>query len=128
MATKNINARIQHKIDTYSHWNLASNFRPLYGELIIFIPDDENDTRPIQMKIGNKKEDLLADLPFITNIIDDMIIEGSSNPVSGGAIYDVLYSEYSDLNAQTVDGLHLKVSSTVPLEGEEDENTIIFVI
>ena len=128
MATKNINARIQHKIDTYSHWNLASNFRPLYGELIIFIPDDETDTRPIQMKIGNKKEDLLADLPFITNIVEDMIIEGSNNPISSGAIYDVLYSEYSDLNAQTVDGLHLKVSSTVPIEGEEDENTIIFVI
>ena len=128
MATKNINARIQHKIDTYYHWSLATNFRPLYGELIIFIPDDENDTRPIQMKIGNKKEDLLADLPFVTNIVDDMIIEGSNNPVSSGAIYDVLYSEYRDLNAQTVDGLHLKVSSTIPIEGEEDENTIIFVV
>ena len=128
MATKNINARIQHKIDTYKNWNLAKNFRPLNGELIIFIPDDENDTRPIQMKIGNKKEDLLADLPFITNKVDDMIIEGSSNPISSGAIYDVLYSEYSNLNAQTVDGLHLKVSSEIPLEGQEDENTIIFVI
>ena len=128
MSTKNIKARIQHKIDTYSHWNLATNFRPLNGELIIFIPDDKNDSRPIQMKIGNKEEDLLADLPFISNTVDEIITEGSSNPISSGAIYDVLYSEYSDLNAQTVDGLHLKVSSTVPLEGEEDENTIIFVI
>ena len=128
MSTKNLKTRIQHKIDTYKNWNLATNFRPLYGELIIFTPDDNTDTRPIQMKIGNKERDLLTDLPFITNKVEDMVIEGSNNPISSGAIYDILYSEYSDLNAQTVDGLHLKVSSEIPLEGQEDENTIIFVI
>lgn len=127
MSTKHLKTRIQHKIDTYNNWNLADNFIPLKGEIIIYTPDPKDDARPIQLKIGDGSS-YVKDLPFITGKTEDMIIEGSDNPISSGAIYDVLYSEYSDLNAQTVDGLHLKVSSEIPLEGTEDENTIIFVI
>lgn len=124
---KQFNTRIQHKIDTYSHWDLAVNFIPLKGEIIVYIPDSENQNQLPQLKVGDGVS-FVKDLPFITVKVEDSILEGSNNPVSGGAVYDVLYSEYSDLNAQTVDGLHLKVSSTIPLEGEEDENTIVFVV
>ena len=123
MATKNINARIQHKIDTYYHWSLASNFRPLNGELIIFIPDDENDTRPIQMKVGNKNEDLLTDLDFITPEPINDIIEGSNDIVSGGAVYTAL----QNVNAISVNNLQFKVSDAAP-EEETDDNVITFVV
>ena len=123
MATKNLKTRIQHKIDTYSHWNLASNFRPLYGELIIFIPDDENDTRPIQMKVGNKNEDLLTDLDFITPEPINNIIEDSNDIVSSGAVYDAL----QNVNAAEVNNLKFQVLNEIP-EEETDDNMITFVV
>lgn len=123
MNTKNIKARIQHKIDTYSHWSLASNFRPLYGELIIFIPDDENDTRPIQMKVGNKNEDLLTDLDFITPEPTNDIVENSSDIVSSGAVYNAL----QNVNAAEVNNLKFQVLNEIP-EDDTDDNMITFVV
>lgn len=66
MSTKQFNTRIQHKIDTYDHWELAVNFRPLDGEIIIFTPDPKNpeDTRPVRLKIGSGNK-LLSELDFV---------------------------------------------------------------
>lgn len=74
--SKQFNARIQHKIDTYEHWDLAKNFRPLDGEIIIFTPDpkDPEDTRPVRLKIGSENK-LLSELNFVAG---DISTEGSS--------------------------------------------------
>ena len=63
MATKQFNTRVQHKIDTYEHWELAENFIPLKGELIIYTTD-ENGNANIQFKIGDG-ESYVKDLKFV---------------------------------------------------------------
>lgn len=118
MSTKQFNARIQHKIDTYDNWEKAVNFRPLDGEIIIFTPDPENpeDTRPVRLKIGSENK-LLSELNFVaggmsaedssqsdwnqTDIyspdyiknkpeITSEISQDSNSLVTSGAIYDAM--------------------------------------
>lgn len=60
---KKLKTRIQHKIDTYAHWELAKNFIPLEGELIIYTTD-ENDDDKIGLKIGNGVKNVV-DLDFL---------------------------------------------------------------
>ena len=62
MATKQFNARIQHKIDTWENWSKAENFKPLLGEIIIYTTD-ENGNENVKIKIGDG-ETLISDLPF----------------------------------------------------------------
>lgn len=58
---KNANARILHKIDTEEHWNLAQNFIPLKGEMIIYGTDE---THPyLRTKIGDGATNVSL-LPF----------------------------------------------------------------
>ena len=63
MANNTVKARIQLKNDTEAHWNLAENFIPLKGEIIIYSADD---THPFsRMKIGNGITNVI-NLPFIS--------------------------------------------------------------
>lgn len=62
MANNTVKARIQLKNDTEAHWNLAENFIPRQGEVIIYSADD---THPFsRLKIGDG-ETLVASLPFV---------------------------------------------------------------
>lgn len=69
---KNIKSRVILKHDTEANWRLATNFRPLNGEIIIYDPDE---THPlVRYKRGridpnNPRQTLLVnDLDFETNI------------------------------------------------------------
>lgn len=55
MSNKILNARFQHKIDTYENWSKATNFIPLKGELIIYTTD-ENGNEKIGFKVGTGEE------------------------------------------------------------------------
>ena len=59
---KNLNTRIQLKNDTEAHWNLATNFIPLMGEVIIYTADD---THPFsRLKVGDGNTNVI-NLPFL---------------------------------------------------------------
>lgn len=80
MATeKQMNTRIQHKVDIEHNWNLAVNFIPKLGEIIIYQAEQDGDTLPKnsdgslirdyyitypRFKIGNGNDHLDA-LPFV---------------------------------------------------------------
>lgn len=60
--TRTIKTRIQLKNDTEAHWNLATNFVPLMGEVIIYSADD---THPFsRLKVGDGVT-TVENLPFI---------------------------------------------------------------
>ena len=62
MAANTIKTRIQLKNDTEAHWDLATNFVPKQGEVIIYSADD---THPFsRLKIGDG-ETTVVNLPFI---------------------------------------------------------------
>lgn len=70
---KTIHTRIQLKNDIEEHWELATNFIPLDGEVIIY-DIDANHTSP-RLKIGDGTTKV-ADLPFVKNeyIVEDNIL------------------------------------------------------
>lgn len=71
-----VKTRIQLKNDTEAHWNLAANFVPLKGELIIYSADE---THPFcRFKVGDG----------VTNIINLPFSPGNSG--GGGGSIDVL--------------------------------------
>ena len=62
MADNTIKTRIQLKNDTEAHWNLATNFKPKEGEVIVYSADD---THPFsRLKVGNGST-VVSSLPFI---------------------------------------------------------------
>lgn len=74
MANNTVKTRIQLKNDTEAHWNLAKNFCPLKGELIIYSVDE---THPFsRLKVGDG----------VTNVIDLPFIE--STAISGYSFYE----------------------------------------
>lgn len=72
-----INARLQHKIGFESEWKLATNFKPLKGEFIIYAPD--NNYSYSRLKIGTG-DDYVNDLPFLTYSAYD--IAKANDPVN----------------------------------------------
>ena len=62
-SNKEFKTRVQHKIDTPENWELAKNFKPLKGELIIYA--DENTK---ELRIGDG-ETLVNDLPLINTMV-----------------------------------------------------------
>lgn len=65
MSEKNIKARVIHKHDTEANWNLATNFTPKQGEIIVY---DVNDTHAYErFKIGDGVTNVTS-LPFVTSI------------------------------------------------------------
>ena len=65
MAEKNINARIIHKHDTEANWNLATNFTPKQGEIVVYDVDDTYTYE--RFKIGDGVINVTS-LPFVTSI------------------------------------------------------------
>ena len=74
---KMLNTRIQHKIDTAAHWELATNFSPLEGEIIVY--SDLN-----KIKIGDGKTNV-NDLEFIQAETTSGSGQGSTTIGSGTA-------------------------------------------
>lgn len=70
MAQKTFNTRIQHKHDVEANWNLATNFIPLAGELIVYDVDATYDYARFKVGDGSTK---LSDLPFVGTSWDDII-------------------------------------------------------
>lgn len=63
MATKTFKGRIQNKHDTEANWSVATNFKPLAGELIIY--DEDNAHSTPRFKVGDGST-LVSDLPFVS--------------------------------------------------------------
>lgn len=51
MSNKQINTRMQQKIDTYENWSKATNFIPLKGEVIVYTTDEDGNEK-INFKVG----------------------------------------------------------------------------
>ena len=62
MATNTIKTRIQLKNDTEAHWDLATNFVPKHGEVIIYSADDTHPFSRLKVGDGNTT---VVNLPFI---------------------------------------------------------------
>ena len=60
---KTMKARVQHKHDIEANWLKATNFTPLIGEIIVYVPDENYDYPRI--KIGDGKTNINS-LPFVT--------------------------------------------------------------
>lgn len=56
--------RIQLKRDTNENWQSASNFVPLAGEVIVYMPDDNGNPPYPRIKIGDG-ETAVGALPFM---------------------------------------------------------------
>lgn len=115
MSEKKINARITLKHDTEKHWNKATNFRPMAGELIIY-DVDENNPAP-RLKVGDGYT-LLADLPFVSG---ELIIN-YNNQISVGLNGDSCTAGYLNTNGvllttittyRTTDLIFVKKGSTI---------------
>ena len=65
MSEKNIKARIIHKHDTEANWNLATNFTPKQGEIIVYDVDATHAYE--RFKIGDGVTNVTS-LPFVTSI------------------------------------------------------------
>ncbi len=62
MNENRVRARIQVKNDIEAHWNLARNFVPKSGEIIVYAVDD-NHAAP-RIKVGDGTT-IVVDLPFV---------------------------------------------------------------
>ena len=72
MAEKTLNTRIVHKHDTEANWNLATNFIPLQGELIVY--DIDNTHSYERLKIGDGATNVNT-LPFVVTPITNAEID-----------------------------------------------------
>ena len=96
MEKRKFNARVQHKIDTYENWGLATNFPPLKGEIVIYTPDpkDPDDTRPVKIKVGDGTT-LVGDLDFIET--------ASAGGAGGGTATPQIQSDWLQENSSKKD-------------------------
>ena len=70
MSEKKFKGRIVNKHDIESNWQLATNFTPLEGEIIIYDPDSNNENS--RVKIGDGVRNV-NELPFITEELESQI-------------------------------------------------------
>ena len=107
---KQLKTRIQHKIDTYAHWELAKNFIPLEGELIIYTTDENGDDK-IGLKIGNGV-DFVGDLSFVET--------AAAGGAGGGAATPQIQSDWLQENSSKKDYIKNKPFYTLPAEHNFD--------
>ena len=100
---KQINARIQHKIDTYENWNKAENFIPLEGELIIYTTN-ESGIAETKIKIGDGKT-LVKDLDF-----------AAGDSASGEAGTNVIQSDWAQADNTQLDYIKNKPGDEIKEE------------
>ena len=103
MATKQFNARVQHKIDTWENWGKAENFIPLKGELIIYTTD-ENGNAKTQFKIGDG-ESYVKDLKF-----------AAAGSTSGGTSTSAIQSDWAQTDTSALDYIKNKPEIGVDIE------------
>ena len=78
---KVFNGRIVMKHDTEGNWDLATNFRPLPGELIIYEPDETHPYPRIRVGVAEDLNanpvvgKLLSELPFADEHMEAISIE-----------------------------------------------------
>ena len=84
----NFQTRIKNKHDTEAHWNSATNFTPLDGEIIVY-DVDSNHPYP-RYKVGDGNTVVTA-LPFSTDILDDYLkqVEYNKYQVLRNVAYNV---------------------------------------
>lgn len=70
MAT--LNTRIKHKHDNAENWAKATNFKPLFGEIIIYDADTSNPFPRIKIGDGDT---FINDLPFVYEAVTEADIE-----------------------------------------------------
>ena len=93
---KQIKARFQQKHDIEANWNLATNFVPKQGELIVYDKDDENAVE--RLKIGDGTS-TVSNLPFVVpeyEVITPEMISEMIDLSTGSYITDVINKSNSD--------------------------------
>ena len=93
---KQIKARLQQKHDIEANWNLATNFVPKQGELIVYDKDDENAVE--RLKIGDGVS-AVSNLPFAVpeyEVITPEMISEMIDLSTGSYITDVINKSNSD--------------------------------
>lgn len=109
MKEQTLKTRIKHKTGKYADWEKAANsFKPLLGEIIVYIPDDANDTRPTRLKVGDG-EKFINELNFITNP------EGGGNAPGGNAAPQV-QTDYSQNDPAATDYIKNRPFYALPAE------------
>lgn len=112
MSNKQLNARMQQKIDTYENWSKATNFIPLKGELIIYTTD-ENGNEKIGFKVGTGEEGKnVHQLDFI------------SFPEEGVVRYDLKQEKITE-EQKSQARQNIGASSIQFIAWEEEDNGII---
>ena len=99
---KQINARLIQKNGLESEWNLATNFIPMKGEIIVYNPDDNYNYA--RFKIGDGIT-LVNDLPFL---IPETTSETSGLPevsaADNGSFLRVVNGEWKIVKYNVYDG------------------------
>ena len=95
MATKTFKGRIQNKHDTEANWSVATNFKPLAGELIIYDVDDTHSTP--RLKVGDGST-LVNNLPFEG---DDKASLNADNTFTGSNVFE------KDITRKTMSDVYL---------------------
>lgn len=75
MSEKNLKLRVKHKHDTEANWKLATNFKPLGGEMIIY--DADSSHKAARVKFGDGTT-AVNSLPFSVLPPADLIEIGTS--------------------------------------------------
>lgn len=81
-----IKTRVMQKYDSEANWKLATNFKPMKGEVIVYSPDD--DYSYPRIKIGDGAS-FVNDLPFITEAAGanlGLVKTGGDVTISDGTI------------------------------------------
>ena len=115
MSEKNINTRIIHKHDTEANWNLATNFIPKQGELIVY--DKDSTYNYERFKIGDGVTNVNS-LPFATyKSIPELDSDGTLTFTSEYAVnYDLPLPHVTSVDngkfLRVVDGVWMAQSIT----------------
>ena len=108
MATNTIKTRIQLKNDTEAHWNLATRFIPLEGEIIIYTADGSHPFS--RLKVGDGIT-TVTNLPFIDantingKSIDDLVVGKLSHSITFGANGTFVFDGSQDVIVPTYTGI-----------------------
>ena len=107
-----VEARFQFLRDIEANWNTVTDFIPMETEVIIYLPDDTHTKA--RVKLGDGKT-TVKDLEFYFDPdslleLDQVVTEGSSNAVSGGAVYTAINNAVSSIKVPSVDQAYSPIS------------------
>ena len=115
MAEKTLKTRLIQKHDTEANWNLATNFYPMKGEIIVYDIDETHDYE--RMKIGDGVK-LPVDLPFVDDAkVDKVEGKGLSSNDFTNSEKNKLANIAEGANKTVVDDA-LSATSTNPVQNK----------